>query len=77
MTFRGLHERLIEAARERMRNGGWTERGLAMRTGISQPHIHNVLKGARFLSARSADILLRELGLKVEDLLGPGSGEGR
>ncbi len=53
----------------RVRNGEITERGLARRTGISQPHIHNVLKGKRFFSWEAADAVLLELGLTVEDLV--------
>ena len=36
--------------RTRIQNGELTERSLARLTGISQPHIHNVLKGAKILS---------------------------
>jgi len=37
--------------------------------GISQPHIHNVLKGNRLLSWESADSLLRELNLDLLELM--------
>jgi transcriptional regulator with XRE-family HTH domain len=55
--------------RTRVRNGEVTERGLALRAGISQPYLHNVLKGARQMTPDLADRLLRELNLKVADLL--------
>jgi transcriptional regulator with XRE-family HTH domain len=50
-------------------NGEISERGLARLTGISQPHIHNVLKGARLLSADVADQILRRLRINLVDLL--------
>jgi plasmid maintenance system antidote protein VapI len=69
MYFDELQDRLIVALRIRLRNGELTERGLAHLTGISQPHIHNALKGKRTLSPRAADQILRRLGLSVLDLL--------
>ena len=70
MTFERLHARLLETVQERVRNGDLTERGLARLTGISQPHIHNVLKGVRILSNNSADKILLRLKIDVEDLTG-------
>ena len=63
MYFERMHERLLESLRRRLQNGEATERGLARRIGISQPHLHNVLKGAKNLSPRMADRILLELGL--------------
>jgi len=54
----------------RIRNGELTERNLAKRIGLSQAHMHNVLKGARILTAEVADMLLLELNLNVTDLVG-------
>jgi len=71
MDFTRLQCRLVAHIRERVRSGEITERGLARLTGISQPHIHNVLKGQRFLSIGMADQLLRELRLDLLDLLEP------
>ena len=48
-----------------------TERGLARVTGISQPHIHNVLKGKKLFSSVMSDTVLRGLNLDVLDLLEP------
>jgi transcriptional regulator with XRE-family HTH domain len=48
-----------------------TERGLARVTGISQPHIHNVLKGKKLFSAEMSDTVLRGLNLDILDLLEP------
>ena len=64
-----LHERLIEAARQRVRAGQLTERGLARLCGMSQPHMHNVFKHIRALSTGSADRLMRALDLSIEGLL--------
>ena len=69
MYFQELEGRLIGIARERVRAGELTERGLARMCGISQPQIHNVLKNIRGLSTDSADRLLRALDLRVADLM--------
>lgn len=69
MFFCDLLEALRENVRRRIRNGELTERGLARIAGISQPHLHHMLKGARGLSAEKADILLSCLKLSVLDLL--------
>src|SRR5579883_2433895 len=69
MNFRGLQHRLIEVARERIRSGLFTERGLATISDISQPHLHNALKNIRTLSPDMADRLLRALDLTVAELM--------
>lgn len=74
MYFRELHQRLIDVARERVRAGEFTERGLARIAGLSQPHMHNVLKGIRLMSPDSADRLMRALGLSIPDPVWKGSG---
>jgi predicted transcriptional regulator len=71
MDFEQLHSRLIDHLVQRVRSGEITERGLSRLTGVSQPHIHNVLKGKRLLSLSKADGILRELHLDVLDLLEP------
>jgi transcriptional regulator with XRE-family HTH domain len=71
MDFACLQGRLVARIREQVRGGEWTERGLARRTGLSQPHIHHVLKGTRTLSIDSADQILRELGIDLLDLIEP------
>jgi hypothetical protein len=70
MYFVELQERLIAAARQRIRTGLVTERRLAILSGISQPHMHNVLSGIRSVTFNSADKMLRGLGLTIPDLLG-------
>ena len=64
--------RLITFINTRIRNGDFTERGLAKILGISQPQIHNVLKGARNLRPELADRLIRKFEMSVLDLLEAG-----
>ena len=69
MSFRTLHALLIQHLNQSLQTGELTERGLARKVGMSQPHIHNVLKGKRLLSWGSADALLRELDLNLLELV--------
>jgi len=77
MCFEDLQQRLIATIKARLRNGEMTERRLARVTGISQPHVHNVLKGARFLSLEVADRILRQLGMSILDLVTEGEWQER
>jgi transcriptional regulator with XRE-family HTH domain len=72
MYFRVLRIRLLALVRTRVRNGELTERRLARLSGISQPHIHNVLKGDRILSTKVADEIIRALDITLAELLEPG-----
>ena len=69
MNFYDLQQRLLNDLRRRVRSGEITERRLARQTGISQPHIHQVLKGKRVLSPQKADDILRHLRLDLLDLV--------
>ena len=71
MHFSMLQSRLIAHLRARVRSGELTERSAARLTGVSQPHLHNVLKGTRLLSTDMADQVLQSLQLCVFDLLEP------
>jgi len=71
VDFQELERRFIEHLRQRIRSGELTERRLAQMAGISQPHVHNVLKGKRIFSPEMADIILRVLRLDLLDLIGP------
>jgi transcriptional regulator with XRE-family HTH domain len=71
MSFHLLQLRVIAHVQERVRRGDVTERGLARLTGISQPHLHNILKGVRALSPQMADLILRQLHINLLDLLEP------
>lgn len=69
MDFITLQDRLLERVRTFVQNGELTERGLARMIGISQPHMHHILKGARGLSVETADRILAKLKISVLDLL--------
>ncbi|MGC9951594.1 MAG: helix-turn-helix transcriptional regulator [Bryobacteraceae bacterium] len=69
MDFRFLQMRLVSHVRARVRNGEISERGLARITGVSQPHMHNVLKGTRLLSMDMADQILQRLRIDLTELL--------
>jgi plasmid maintenance system antidote protein VapI len=68
VTFSELKLRLIKLVNARILNGEFSERGLARILGISQPQVHNVLKGARKLHGDLADRLLTRLGLSLIEL---------
>jgi hypothetical protein len=69
VTFALLLSRLRELLREKVRNGHLTERGMARATGVSQPHLHNVLKGVRTLPPDLADLLLSLAELDLANLM--------
>jgi len=69
--FELLHSRLVDHLRGSVKSGELTERGLARLAGISQPHLHNILKGARVLSPYVADLILKQLHINLLDLLEP------
>lgn len=69
VTFERLQLHLIQHLRDRNHKGGITERSLARITGISQPHLHNVLKGRRLLSIQKLDQVLSYLELDLKDLI--------
>jgi predicted transcriptional regulator len=69
VTFQELRRKLVANLRDRVRNGQATERGLARTTGVSQPHMHHVLKGKRLLSLETADRILDGLQMDVLDLV--------
>lgn len=71
MDFQELRARLVGHLRERVSSGELTERGLARISGVSQPHMHNVLKGKRFLSVEMSDEVLRQLRIDILDLVKP------
>jgi hypothetical protein len=71
MTFLDLQQRLLDELRRRVHSGAATERGLARLSGVSQPHLHNVLKGKRMLSMEKADVVLSRLQIDVLHLIQP------
>ena len=72
MHFRELQRRLVAHLHPLVRSGDATERGLARLTGVSQPHMHNVLKGKRLLSLEMADQVVAKLHLDLLDFIEPG-----
>jgi plasmid maintenance system antidote protein VapI len=75
MLFTELLDLLRVDLNRRIRNGEFTERNLGRKIGLSQTHIHNVLKGARAFSPDIADRILKEMHLTVQDLWGAGLGQ--
>ena len=71
ITFGTLQARLLAVVKNRIQNGEFTERGLARIVGISQPQMHNVLKGARTLQMDLADKIMAKLGLTATHLFEP------
>jgi len=67
--FRTLQTRLIRFVMNRISNGDFSERGLARMLRVSQPQIHNVLKGARKLTPELADRILLCFGMSTLDLM--------
>jgi len=68
LTFLDAQGRLLAYVRDRIQNGELTERGLARLIGISQPHAHNVLKGARRFSPEVIDAILKYFQISLLDL---------
>ncbi len=69
MTFQTLHNQLIREISRRVDAGDTSVSSLARRAGISQPHLHLVLKGKRGFSWDFADRAALVIGLRVEDLV--------
>jgi hypothetical protein len=68
LTFQDAQLKLLAQVRDRIRNGELTERGFARLMGISQPHVHNVLKGVRKFSPQIFDSILNYFHLSLLDL---------
>jgi transcriptional regulator with XRE-family HTH domain len=71
VNFDVIKNRLIRFVSLRIRNGDCTQRQLAKLVGVSQPQLHNVLKGARRLRRELADALLAHFEISLIDLLEP------
>jgi hypothetical protein len=69
VDFALLRDRLLLRLRVQLQNGESSERSLARLAGISQPHVHNVLKGARILTTEIADVILSKLNMSILDLI--------
>lgn len=71
VNFDVAKKRLICFVSLRIRNGDCTQRQLAKLVGVSQPQLHNVLKGVRPLKRELADALLAHFQISLIDLLEP------
>ncbi|MBI4889519.1 MAG: hypothetical protein HY821_02765 [Acidobacteria bacterium] len=69
LTFEVLLSRLMGFASERIRNGDMTERAMARLVDLSQPHLHNVLKGKKGITLAAADGMLQGLALSLLELV--------
>jgi hypothetical protein len=69
LTYQDVQLRLLAYVRSQISNGELTERGFARLIGISQPHVHNVLKGVRNLSPKIFDLALKYFHLSLLDLV--------
>lgn len=69
MGIEQLLTALLEEVRRRVRNGQLTERGLARLAGISQPHLHHILKGKRGITPKLADRMIDILSLDLSALI--------
>ena len=69
MYLEELYQCLVDEARMRVKTGAVTERALARQCGLSQPHMHNVLKNIRVLSTGSASRLMHALDLNIPQLV--------
>src|SRR5579871_2532952 len=72
MNFRSLQQSLLNYLRARVSSGDISERSLAHLSGLSQPHLHHVLKGARFLSLEMADQIIQRLQIDLLELANEG-----
>ncbi len=69
MNYRDAQAKWLARVRDRIHNGELTERGLAPWIGISQPHVHKVLKGVRNLSPEILDSILEYFQMSSAVLL--------
>jgi plasmid maintenance system antidote protein VapI len=69
MNFFNLRELLLMRLRRMLETGAVSESTLARRLGVSQPHLHNTLKGVRGVTMQMADQFLESMGWSVLDLI--------
>jgi plasmid maintenance system antidote protein VapI len=65
VSLSSLRDAVLDHVRLSIRNGEWTERGLARAIGVSQPHLHHVLNGKRQLQFALADRLIVQFGIDL------------
>jgi hypothetical protein len=69
VTFELVQKRLLAFVSAQVQRGDYTERGLARVIGVSQPQIHNLLKGKRRLQPSLADRIMAKFDIDILDLL--------
>jgi transcriptional regulator with XRE-family HTH domain len=69
LDFDELVTRLRAYIRYRINCGEFTERSLARILRVSQPHLHNMLKGVRRVNIEFADTVMRRFKISVLDLI--------
>ena len=69
ITFDELTSRLRTYIRQLINRGEFTERSIARVLHISQPHVHNVLKGVRRMNVDLADQIMGKLTITIFDLI--------
>lgn len=69
LNFRELRRRAVSRVQHKINNGEWTERALARVCRLSQPCVHNVLKGARGGSLEVLDRICRAAQVELRDLI--------
>lgn len=74
MKIDDILARLLHEVALLVANGQLTERRLARLIGISQPHIHHILKGKRRITPQVADLILDALNMDVRQLMEDGPG---
>ncbi|HZU22444.1 MAG TPA: helix-turn-helix transcriptional regulator [Terriglobales bacterium] len=67
MTLVKLRQLATQAIRMRVRNGEYSERGLARLVRISQPQINQALAGKKNLSIEKLDRICRVLEIRLEE----------
>jgi len=69
INFDELIERLRAYIRLQINSGEFTERSLARILRVSQPHLHNMLKGARRINTEFADRIMAKFRISILDLI--------
>jgi len=68
VTFEELRRLALQAIRLRVANGYFSERQLARLARLSQPQVHNVLKGKRAASFRTIDRLCAAAAVDIAEI---------
>jgi hypothetical protein len=69
IDFDELIERLKGYIRLKIDSGEYTERSLARVLRVSQPHLHNMLKGVRRMNLEFADQVMAKFQIGIFDLI--------